>query len=132
MRWFMVVGRCQPLFECDINATAPAVEDASHMHQFALHSALDLVEKAAQTKQHMYLGAVDKFNDQPIFAFLSPGNITFLLQYDGRSEEGVRNFFSEVHELYIKILRNPFYEYDAPITSPDFALRVQAAGRRHL
>ena len=124
MRWFMVVGRCQPLFECDINATAPAVEDATHMHQFALHSALDLVEKAAQTKQHMYLGAVDKFNDQPIFAFLSPGNITFLLQYDGRSEEGVRNFFSEVHELYIKILRNPFYEYDAPITSPDFALRV--------
>ena len=90
MRWFMVVGRCQPLFECDINATAPAVEDATHMHQFALHSALDLVEKAAQTKQHMYLGAVDKFNDQPIFAFLSPGNITFLLQYDGRSEEGVR------------------------------------------
>ena len=131
MRWFMVVGRCQPLFECDINATAPAVEDATHMHQFALHSALDLVEKAAQTKQHMYLGAVDKFNDQPIFAFLSPGNITFLLQYDGRSEEGVRNFFSEVHELYIKVLLNPFYTPNSPITSPTFHSRVTTLGRKY-
>ena len=43
-----------------------------------------------------YLGPVDRLHDQNIYAFVTPGNITFLLQYDGRSEDGVRGFFSEV------------------------------------
>ena len=97
-----------------------------------VYSALDLVEKAAQTKQHMYLGAVDKFNDQNVFAYVTAGQVKFLLLHEGRNEDAVRNFFLEVHELYVKLVMNPFYEHDTPITSPTFDRAVHALARRHL
>lgn len=77
---FVVVGRNEPLFEAEFNTSAKqhrsgggtasssnnnnnnnsASESASRQNYFVLHSALDLVERAAWTSPQMYLKVVDK------------------------------------------------------------------------
>jgi hypothetical protein len=42
-------------------------------------------------------------NQQYVSAFLTAGNIQFVLLHAGRSEENIKNFFYEVHELYVKV-----------------------------
>ena len=44
----------------------------------------------------------------------------------------MRNFFLEVHELYVKLVMNPFYEHDTPITSPTFDCAVHALSLIHI
>ena len=87
---------------------------------------------APRARLRRYLRIVDKFNDQNVFAYVTAGHIKFLLLHEGRNEEAVRNFFLEVHELYVKLVMNPFYEHDTPITSPTFDRAVHALARRHL
>ena len=45
--------------------------------------------------------------------------------HDNKSDDNVRNFFKEVHELYVKVLLNPFYEWGTAIKSKDFEARVR-------
>lgn len=49
-----------------------------------------------------YLRVVDKFNEQNVSAFLSAGGAKLMLLHDGRPDEAIRSFFTEVHELYVK------------------------------
>lgn len=49
-----------------------------------------------------YLRLVDKFNEQNVSAFLSAGGAKLMLLHDGRPDEAIRSFFTEVHELYVK------------------------------
>jgi len=55
-----------------------------------------------------------------------------MLLHGGKSEDSIKNFFSDVYELYVKLLMNPFYAYDTPITSKAFDTRVRAIARRYL
>lgn len=55
-----------------------------------------------------------------------------MLLHDGRNEDGIRGFCTEVHELYTKLLLNPFYAPHSRIDSRDFDVRVRAAARRYL
>jgi trafficking protein particle complex subunit 2 len=80
----------------------------------------------------MYLKTVDKVNHQQVSAFLTAGNIKFMLLHAGKSDDSIRNFFNEVYELYVKLSMNPFYKYDTPITSKEFDKRVRATARRYL
>ena len=80
----------------------------------------------------MLFRSVDKFNDFLISAFVTAGHIKLMLLHDVRNEEGIRSFFQDVHELYVKVLMNPFYQPSSPITSPLFDSRVKTLGRRHL
>jgi trafficking protein particle complex subunit 2 len=61
---FVIVGRNEPLFETEIQkrgAATSSVSDAmARQNYFVLHSALDLVDKAAWTSSNMYLKVVDK------------------------------------------------------------------------
>jgi hypothetical protein len=58
------------------------------------------------------------------------GGLYLLLLHEGRSEDAVRGFFTETHELYVKHMLNPFAVYDAPISSPLFDARVRASARK--
>lgn len=46
-------------------------------------------------------------NNQHVSTFLTAGNIKLILLHGGRSEDAIKNFFHEVHELYVKV--GPMY-----------------------
>ncbi|CAM9338648.1 unnamed protein product [Discosporangium mesarthrocarpum] len=83
-----------------------------------------------------HLKTVDKFNDQFVSSYLTAGGVKLMMLHDGRNDEALRNFFADVHELYVKassqLLMNPFYVYDSPIVSPAFDLRVKSLARKYL
>ncbi|NP_001146972.1 trafficking protein particle complex protein 2 isoform 2 [Zea mays] len=97
-----------PIYEAEVGS-APKKEDLSYHHQFILHAALDVVQDLAWTT-----------------------NAIFMLLHDSRSEDGIKSFFQEVHELYIKIFLNPLYLPGSRITSSHFDTKVRALARKYL
>ena len=55
-----------------------------------------------------------------------------MLLHDSRTEEQVRQFLTEVHELYVKLLLNPLYVEGAPIVAPGWDSRVRQLAKRTL
>ena len=54
---YVIVGKNEPLYEYN---KVQAADSVTRQNYFVLHSALDLVEKAAYTTTNMYLKVVDK------------------------------------------------------------------------
>ena len=79
----------------------------------------------------MLFKSVDKFNDFIISAYVTAGHVKLMLLHDVKNEEGIRSFFHDVHELYVKVLMNPFYQANTPISSSLFDSRVKTLGRRY-
>jgi Sedlin, N-terminal conserved region len=52
-----------------------------------------------------------------------------MLLHETRNDEGIRAFFSDVWECYVKTLLNPFYAVDKSIKSPTFESRVRAIAK---
>ena len=46
---------------------------------------------------------IDRFNGLSVTAFVTPGNARFLMLHDGKSDDSIRTFFSEVYELYLRV-----------------------------
>jgi|LauGreSuBDMM15SN_2_FD.fasta_scaffold40926_2 hypothetical protein len=128
---FCIVGRSEPLYEADLDGAA-ADSDATYLHQFILHSSLDLIQNAMWSNASTFLRTVDRFNSQLVSAYVTPGGAILLLLHQGKGEDAVRHFFMEVHENYTKHMLNPFSLFDAPITSPQFDSIVRSAARRLL
>jgi hypothetical protein len=59
---FVIVGKNEPLYEAEFNKVpgSAAVDSITRQNYFVLHSALDLVDKAAWATNNMYLKVVDK------------------------------------------------------------------------
>uniref|UniRef100_A0A0E0CNE7 Trafficking protein particle complex subunit n=1 Tax=Oryza meridionalis TaxID=40149 RepID=A0A0E0CNE7_9ORYZ len=77
---FVIVSKNDiPIYEAEVGS-APKREDQAYQHQFILHAALDVVQDLAWAT-----------------------NTIFMLLHDSRSEDGIKSFFQEVHELYIKL-----------------------------
>ncbi|CAL5373527.1 unnamed protein product [Camellia sinensis] len=94
---FMIVSRNDiPIYEAEVGA-AVKKEEAAHQHQFILHAALDIVQDLAWTTSAMFLKAVDRFNDLVVSVYVTAG------LHDSRNDDGIKSFFQEVHELYVKI-----------------------------
>ena len=79
-----------------------------------------------------FLRVVDKFNFLLISAYVTQGGKIFLLLHNGKSEDNVRAFFVESHELYVKYLMNPFANADSPIVSPHFNAQIKNLAKRLL
>lgn len=122
----------RPVFE----ATFPAALSGKHniVEQLVLNAALDMLDEAQWTSKDMYLRVVDRYNDQLVSAFLTPSGFRFLLLHDGRHEDGVKPFFTDLHDLFTKTLLNPLYDErnSAAITSTAFHDRVVVLARKHL
>ncbi|RLV92715.1 Trafficking protein particle complex subunit 20 [Spathaspora sp. JA1] len=103
---------------------------------FIANSSLDLIEDAQWSNNQLYLGKIDSFYGVSINAFLTPGNIKFILCYDNgvvKSEENsIKQFLNEINELYVKTLLNPFYTVNDAIISPEFDLKVKQLARKYL
>ncbi|KAG6426101.1 hypothetical protein SASPL_110315 [Salvia splendens] len=118
---FMIVSKNDiPIYEAEVG-TVPKKEDAAHQHQFILHAALDIVQDTAWTTSAMFLKAIDRFNDLVVSVYVTAGHILsfvmsdfiihtrLMLLHDSRNEDGIKSFFQEVHELYIKASSVMFY-----------------------
>ncbi len=56
----------------------------------------------------------------------------FLLLHESRNEDGIKSFFNEVYDLFVKVVMNPFYESNQKISLQSFDERVKSAARKHL
>ncbi|CAK7895620.1 trafficking protein particle complex subunit 20 [[Candida] anglica] len=118
---------------------------------FISHSSLDIVEDATWSSNQFSLGRIDSFYGLSVNAFVTQGNIKFILCYDspGTNSNGVagvgsttsssknddnaiKQFFTEVNELYVKCLLNPLYSVNDAIKSPDFDLKIKLSARKYL
>lgn len=130
---FLIVGRNEPLFSAEFTSSAtPTPDSITRQNYFVLHSALDLVDKCAFTNPQMYLRTVDKVNHQMVSVYLTAGHVKFMLLHCGKPDDLIKNFFTDVSELYVKYSMNPFYKFDSPIVNKDFEDRVNTIGRRYL
>ena len=46
---------------------------------------------------------------------MTAAQVKFLLLHDGKGEDAVRAFFRDVHELYLRVMMNPFFSPASPI-----------------
>ncbi|PWN36003.1 Sedlin [Meira miltonrushii] len=134
--YFCIVGtRDNPIYQADL-ASKPAGfgrYNDKHVLQMIAHSSLDVVEdKQFSNNNAMYLKAVDRMNEWTTSAFIAPGNIKFLILHEHKLDDGIRNFFFDVWELFVKVMMNPFHDLNQPIQSASFDAKVRASARKHL
>ncbi|KAI3405342.1 TRS20 [Candida oxycetoniae] len=100
---------------------------------FIAHSSLDLIEDQMWSSQALNLGKIDQFYGISISAYLTQGNIKFILCYDSSKEENtIKQFFQDVNDLYVKTLMNPFYNVNDAIISPDFDYKIKLVAKKYL
>ncbi|SCV01086.1 LANO_0F10066g1_1 [Lachancea nothofagi CBS 11611] len=165
--YFAIIGaKDNPIYEAEF--TSPQLNqfppELKELNPFILHASLDIVEdlqwqthpqaggntstsggflrsRHSASNSNCYLGKIDHFYGLAITAYLSYGNMKFVMIHSSNSNNGapvqiedgpVKSFYQEVHELYVKTLMNPFYKLNDPITSPVFDNRVRALAKRYL
>ena len=101
----MIVGRGEPLYQFE--SKSENNEATTALRQFVLHASLDSLHSLLWSNSSTFLRIVDRFNSYLVSAYVTPGGTTMLLLHNGKSEDLVRQFFLEAHELYVKNVMNP-------------------------
>lgn len=93
---------------------------------------MDLVDEHKWKTQNMHLKSIDRFNQWFVSAFVTASQIRFLIVHNNKNDEGIKNFFNEMYETYVKYSMNSFYKVNTPIKSPMFEKKAQLYGRKYL
>jgi trafficking protein particle complex subunit 2 len=125
---FMIVGKSEPLYEAKLGTSEN--QEFEYLQHFIMHSSMDMVQSTLNVTNGTYLKVVDRFNSAQVSAYITPGGATMLLLHYGKTEEAVRRFFIEVHEMYTKHIMNPLYVIDSPIQNPYFDSLVAQSAKR--
>jgi hypothetical protein len=125
---FMIVGKSEPLYEAKLGTSEK--QEFEYLQHFIMHSSMDMVQSTLNVTNGTYLKVVDRFNSAQVSAYVTPGGATMLLLHYGKTEEAVRRFFIEVHEMYAKHIMNPLYVIDSPVQNPYFDSLVAQSAKR--
>eukprot|EP01066_Platyproteum_vivax_P012527 Platyproteum_vivax@DN5694_c0_g1_i2.p1 len=131
----MIIGPGDvPLYQADFSTSQSNEkrEDMSHLPQFVIHAALDMVDPLEWQTNQTYLRTVDRFNEWSVSAYVTAGHVRLMLLHKLKNEENIKNFFIEVHELYIKSLLNPLHEVYGVLASPAFDAKVRLHAQKYL
>lgn len=97
------------------------------------HASLDnLDQKLSEKNNVLFYPNIDYQNNWNVSAYVTPGFLRFIILHDVANNDGIKNFFQNVYEIYIKLLLNPFYQHNSEIISEAFDQRVEAAAKKFL
>ncbi|KAF9779494.1 Sedlin [Thelephora terrestris] len=103
-----------------------------HVIQMIANASLDAIEEVMRRENVMYLKSVDKFNEWIVSAFVTAGNMKFIILHETKNDDGIKVFFNDLWELYVKTAMNPFHTAHTPIRSTVFDSRVRASAKKNL
>ncbi|KAH9255213.1 hypothetical protein BASA81_006653 [Batrachochytrium salamandrivorans] len=134
----IVVGNNdEPVFLKDLKAPAAHLGSGElhpdeYLYHFLLHSSLDLLADKQWVNTNMFLGVVETFREYSVSAWITLSGTKLLLLHHGHTELQVKNFFREVHQVWIKQAMNPLQPREGQITSLGFDVKVTGLATRHL
>ncbi|KAK9465743.1 Sedlin [Lipomyces arxii] len=114
------------------NGNSKFSNDMKQLCPFIVHSSLDIVEEMQWNTNQMHMKVIDKFYNYLISAYLTVGNMKFLLLHETRNDEVIKQFFVDLYDLYVKTLMSPFYTVDQQIKSKVFDQRVKMLAKKYL
>lgn len=96
------------------------LEDDPNLPKFISFAALDMVDTVRFASTSCFLGTVDQYGEWFVSAYLSVSGERLLLMHDGKIDDGsgssggsmsgLKGFFAEMHECWVRmVMLNPFY-----------------------
>ncbi|MBW0544291.1 hypothetical protein O181_084006 [Austropuccinia psidii MF-1] len=103
-----------------------------HVVQLVAHASLDAIDAVMWSEKSMYLKHVDRFHEWKVSAWIPPGGMRFVLLHEIKNDDGIKMFFIEAWEHFVRHQLSPFYELNSPISSQQFDARIKATARKYL
>lgn len=93
----------------DLNQESDYPTMAIH-EQFLLFASLDILDVYKKDSTPTFCRIIERLKDAFISAYVTPGNIKFLLLHDTTNDDNIKSFFVETHEAWIKWRLNPLFD----------------------
>mmetsp|Transcript_5992 Transcript_5992/g.16916 ORF Transcript_5992/g.16916 Transcript_5992/m.16916 type:complete len:140 (+) Transcript_5992:143-562(+) len=128
---FIIVGKNDRLlYSAEFSSNTKKDAIPLNMSHLVLHSSLDIIDEIVWRNSALYLKTIDRYGDYLVSAFVTLGHMRFLMLHDTKNEDGIKYFFQDVYECYVKMLQSPFYKYNTPIECQSFDSHVKNSAKR--